>query len=246
MRSAVLAAALLVGLALPTVARATGAYLGWDDCAGAGGSSVRTFACDGDDGSETFVGSFVPMSGISRFIALEVRLEIVADPASSLPSWWWLRNPGTCRQGALSSTWDFAGMPSACVDPWARLSTGGIASYETLYQGMPWRARLTVVYAMPEDSARAVDPATEYLGYRVTFDHSHTVGAGACAGCAQAVCIVNTSSRLYQPYAFDPEYHELVNPSAVPVLSWQATVPQCPGSVPARRGTWGAIKSLYR
>ncbi|MFN8589161.1 MAG: hypothetical protein U0704_15320 [Candidatus Eisenbacteria bacterium] len=245
MKHAVTCGLLAVLCTCPNAAHATGAYLGWDDCAGGGGSAIRTFACDTNAGSETIVGSFVPMPGISKFVAIEVRMEVAVEPTSSLPPWWSLYNTGTCRPHALSASCDFSGTTSTCSTPWSEVTAGGIAAWQNDWQGMPWRARLSLAFAMPNDSAHALDPGTEYLAYRVTLRHDATVGAGACAGCGQNACIVTTSARIYQPYEFDPSSHELVT-NPVPVLSWQAEVPQCPAIVPVRNRTWGSLKTRYR
>ena len=77
--------------------------------------------------------------------------------------------------------------------------------------------------------------------------NAKTVGADACSGCDTPVCIVFNSLKLMQPAgvgdiyvsAGDMAYDELY-------ATWRGGPFDCPFVVPAHRGTWGQLKSLYR
>src|SRR5439155_25286638 len=88
------AALLVLWLALPTLSRAAGVNLSWNDC-GASGTALATFACNTNAGVHTAVASFVPPDGVRELMGVEADVRIESS-ASSLPDWW-RHGTGACR-----------------------------------------------------------------------------------------------------------------------------------------------------
>ncbi len=221
-------------VATPTMAE-PGISLFWDSC---NGSSVRTFACNTNTGTDYLFGSFVPPAGITAMTANEVVLHVIQPQGSSWPSWWEFKNTGSCRTLALSvsfnGTTDSSG---TCTDYWAGRALGGIGAYQT------WAAnirRIVLVGAVAIADAGPVDPAREYFSFRLGIDHRATVGSTACSGCAEQVCIALMSIKLTQPVGLGD--HLVTRERVSTVASWQ----QPCFIVPVRNRTWGAVKALYR
>lgn len=128
---------LLVCLASSACA-APGVALRWDQCYGDGGASNRNFACDTNAGTNILVGSFMLANEALVHRGNEMVLDIAAaDP--QWPTWWAMKNPGTCRLASL--TMDFVGLGTNCPD-WANgQAAGGIGSYLIGHQG-PNTARI--------------------------------------------------------------------------------------------------------
>lgn len=238
-------AVLLLSAVFAPVARAAGAYVAWDECRGGGGASARTFACDTNSGSDAIWVSFVPPAGITQLTGITATLEIAVAPLEVMPDWWSFKNTGACRQTSLGVGYDFVGVSSACADRWGGQAAGGIGGYSNPFLSYAFRSRCTVVVAVPPSAYGPVDANTEYNAFRLAIDHARTVGAGSCAGCEQAVCVVATSFQLYQPVEVEPVPVEAVT-APVSFVTWQSVIPECPAYVPVRNRTWGAIKTLYR
>lgn len=238
-------AVLVVAAGVP--ARALGApraMLAWDRCIENGGTVTRTFACDTNVGSETIVGSFVPPAGVTDMNGLEVVIDMLTTPETAWPDWWAFKNTGACRQSALSMYFDFmSGEGYGCEKLWASGSAGGIATYMTGYSFNPSRTRLFLLIARPFADVGPVSPDTTYDAFALTLDHSKTVGPGACSGCEAPVCATITSIKWTQPAGLGDFSHVTAGESLV---LWQSAVPTCPASIPTRRSSWGALKSLYR
>src|SRR5689334_19595377 len=91
--------AVLLACAAPP-AHAGPLNLRWNSCRGDGGAMARSFACHMNEGSETMVGSFILPEAIARVSGNEMIVDI-AFATPTIPSWWILRRPGTCRVNAL-------------------------------------------------------------------------------------------------------------------------------------------------
>jgi hypothetical protein len=232
-------------------------HLAWDDC-GAAGTSVKTFACNTNAGTQTLVVSFVPPTGITQFIGITVHLSLLpADgDAASLPAWWNLATGG-CRAGILNSSFDYSSAgPFHCANPWGSVPLGGIGSNPL--------GTITVIGAIPTVEAHALDPALEYYGPKIVVQNVKTSGAGACGGCSTPVGFYVGGVTLNQvsgSYSYEFDYRV---PGVVPaVATWQCAgtpnlafdfrygysllgwdFPGC--ATPTRRPTWGGLKSLYR
>jgi len=221
----------------------SGVNLGWGQCLADGGFANRTFACDTNTGSETLVGSFVTGSDLPAVDGVEIVLELQAATAT-LPAWWDFKNVGSCRVDALTlSPWTTG---TNCPDWSTPQVAGGIGAYQ-VGTVLPNRARLLMVLAVPPSDARSLAGDTEYAAFGLAISHERTNGAGACAGCLVPVCLVLTRLGVHQ--SASSQMLQLQNPLVSDYVLWQGGAIGglgCPGAVPARRSTWGGVKSLYR
>jgi hypothetical protein len=77
-----------------------GVNLRWDSCYADGGVINKTFACDTNTGSERLVMSFVLDADMLDVSGQEIRV-FIKSVNPTLPSWWALKNAGTCRVTSL-------------------------------------------------------------------------------------------------------------------------------------------------
>jgi hypothetical protein len=257
------AAASLSALGIAAFSPAPGAaeplaHLAWDDC-GAAGALTRTFACNINTGVEQLYISFVPPDGITAFNALEAKIQIFPPEGKPalLPSWWGMFTGG-CRQTSLTAPAGFATGPFTCADPWTGSAAGGTAMNATSLS-------INVVAAVPPGDEHALDPAVEYYGLRVRFNHAKSAGTGACDGCSAPIGLYLSYLKLGQyPSGPDYEYNLSYRGSGVlQYVNWQCdgspvlefdfrtgwslvgwSFPNC--VTPTQRQTWGQIKALYR
>lgn len=223
----------------------TGLNLSWDDC-GAFGVETRTFACDTNAGQSVIVGSFLPPAGVDSLIGCEIVIDISSKP-SAIPDWWSFRNPSTCRQSSMVTSFDFTAGPLNCTDYWAGRGFES-STYDIGFETAADRARLlaaTTLLFGPSDGPGPADQGTEYYAFKITIDHEKTVGTGACAGCEIPVCIVFNQIVLRQPGGGARDV-TITSPADRYHVIWQPPRSDCPTVVPARNRTWGSIKAIYR
>lgn len=228
--------------AAPTAAASTIA-LAWDECRPGGGAQVHVNACDSNLGAQEWFASLLldaPLSGVIGLIA-------VIDfqhSAPSLPDWWALQ-PGGCRVGELDASALFADRPG-CADPWAA-APGGATS---LIQGInPTQPRgganqMRLYYTAAVPSSQAVDWAagTAYHAVRLRLTNARTTGAGACAGCSGAACLVLNGVEVQRLSGPDVV---LSDGGGQNIVNWQPSGQDC-ATVPVLRTSWGRLRTLYR
>jgi hypothetical protein len=225
-----------------SLATAAGINLAWNDC-GTNGVISASFPCNTNSGAPfQLFASFIPPAGLNEFLGLSAQIDITTGTPSLVD--WWAVGTGQCRQGGLSTDFNFVAGPFSCADFYAGAAAGGFA-YDAGY-GTPNRGRLRVQCAVPFDNRGPVDSGTEYYALRVLLTRAKTTGATTCAGCPEPACIVLNEVQLFQPPAAqnDPV---LTAPANSNYALWQATaIPGCPLSTPSRKSSWGQVKSLYR
>ena len=237
---------LLPLLVPPMIASAEGINLSWDDC-GASGVSFKTFACDDNDGpADVMVASFSPPEGIDEFNGAVATIDIRVS-STQLPDWW--EHFGTFPEGTACR--DSSGLSvdtnfgDTCANPYSvRPPDGANYSYRLMFQGID-RARLVVAvgYLKPT-GPQPVPPGPEYYACRILIKHYRSYGDESCQGCSIPACIVLNTIQLFDNAdIIDPTIYFPLDRNYV---TWQADVPDCPLSTPARRATWGQVKSLYR
>lgn len=248
------ASVLLVALsAASSVIAAPGINMAWTDCRGDGGVTNRAFACASNTGSNTMVVSYVAPAGVTGLTGNELVVDVIST-TSPLPAWWQYKNASTCRQTALSANFTAPGSIVNCVDYWSGQAAGGIGAYTQVAPGGGWtiplgveaqHARMVIAIAVPAGAVGPIDADVEYFSANIVFNNTKTVGTGACAGCADPVCIVLNSVKLTQAVGIGD--FTLTTPTAVGanLVTWQGTGADC-NAVPVRNATWGAVKSLYR
>lgn len=259
MRPLPLLLALLLGCAAlgASPARAiTPAYPGcnlrWDRCYGDAGAINRSFACDTNAGTSALVGSFVPPADVVDANGLEITVDL-ASASTDLPAWWQMRIAGTCRQTSLSVALVPPEGSATCLDWYTGLVAGGIADYRMGHGGRN-TVRIVAAVGVSLEALADLTGGTEYFGFQFVLNHARTVGDGACAGCETPVCLVVNTYKVVTPVSAnnvrlqgpangtDSDYATWRG-GGVPV-TWRGT--GCPAATPARRSTWGSVKSLYR
>ena len=152
-----------------------------------------------------------------------------------------------------------------CQDWAGGQAAGGIAAYTIGFAG-PATARLTAATAVPVANVATLAAGTEYFVAQFTINHAKTVGSGACAGCAEPVCIVfNSLNVVTLSNVANQLLMQGANGTNSQFVHWQGAAVQnlhlsCPSpfrpcellytctlaSTPTRGSTWGAVKALYR
>jgi len=229
---AMLAVAWLGG-AKDTLAQGLG--LTWDEC-GAGVSN-KTFACDTNVGAETIVVSFTPTFDVPKVVQAQVRMNVCFQ-GLTMPDWWRVLGSGSCRPGALSVRVEAPGLD--CAPAW---DPAGGASVKIIQRGVTVLNGFEFVpFVTLEDSSRALDMVVgqPYELMRVILDNSRTVGAGACGGCS-----IGASVAAYVAWLYTID-GQIINVGSAPSITWQVATTSCRAITPARRATWGAVKTLYR
>jgi hypothetical protein len=243
------AALVLALVAVPAGAAraADGLYLSWNDCPlGASTSQDQAFACDVNSGQHELVVSFSLPQPADSVLALEIAVDVQhADP--TLPAWWQFGNV-PCRGGSLHADNQF-GSRAACQDLWQGLGVGGLQSFTV---GQPRgglnQARMRLALAVLFDDMRTLSAGAVYYAARIAIDNVATAGPGSCDGCAGAACLVLNSIMVGRPPG-SPSGNVLVeSPGSAGSnwATWQGGAGANCQSVPARRRTWGQVKSLYR
>lgn len=229
----------------PASAFASGYNLAWNDC-GSLGVSNRTFACNQNTGRSSMLLSFVTSGEIDSVQAVEARID-AQFASASLPRWWDLVNPGSCRPGDLQMVAALPALTSGeCIDPWVGRAIGGVAYQTAASTGgliPPNAARIYAVAAVPPENSVPIESEIEYFALRLDLSNGSTVGDGSCSGCSTPGCLQVRSLDLYTPGR--PLGVPIRNPAVRSILFWQSgggLVCQ----VPVQNRTWGAIKSLYR
>jgi hypothetical protein len=254
---------LLLVAAAPAAA-APGVRISWDHCSADGRIANKNFACNTNSGIETLVISFESPVARTDRTGIEISVPIFAAEPAVLPAWWQFRLPGTCRLTAVSSSLVPAD-PSACANPWPETAASGTA-YRLADWG-PSSAQLLIAAAVPAPDSFSVVAGVEYFAVRVNINHTKSVGAGACAGCMDPVCIGIGYVKIVSPLFGDDILLAAGtdNPGGGDVaVTWQGAhvnqffdrggaivrfvsmtcVPA--GATATRRETWGRLRSLYR
>jgi hypothetical protein len=242
-----------VVLALPaSAALAGGLNLNWGpECASDVLVMRKDFTCDTNSGSSVMVGSFVPTASHERLVAVDAVIDGRMCSGPVIPDWWQFKNPGACRQTALSANLTYSDNAVVCQDAWANQGISwityygepGAATYPTgPVQGI--RARIKVSCSVPTDNASAVEGGIEYLAFNLVVNHTKTVGSESCTGCLvpsvwALTCILPT--YLDSGVVND---ETIVIPIINGLIMWQTSVDCIPDA--ALNKTWGQVKSLYR
>lgn len=240
MRSAVAALHLLAALLIGSRdVSADALYLNWNDCASStSAASTASTSCP-MTGSRVLVLSFELSQALDNVIGLEADVDVQVA-ADSLPDWWQLA-PGGCSYGRLVGSANF-GTFSACSDFWAGQATFDGPPVYTVRPNHDNVARITVSFAVPSNSPRTLLASTRYYAARLELAGD----AGPCVGCQTSACLVLNSVRLLRtPEGGPVPPIEAAGPGDANRVSWQSAGADC-SVVPARRWTWGRLKTLYR
>ena len=252
-----LAIAVFAASVCPTVSLAQGSLsMAWDHCAAEGGVSNRNNTCTSNSGSNSLIGTFRSPYEFPNCVGIELTVDVLSSQAT-LPNWWLLWNPGSCRQNGLAVNFAYPTQAqTSCFDPFSGQAVGGIAAYQVGTFG-PNFARIRMVQAVPPQFLTTIQAGTEYLAFELMVRNTLTVGTGACAGCDASTCLIFTAARIV---ANDDSRIDIQpsDPSFAAGFQCGLFVPgHGPGSVSvcvadpncltaSRNTSWGQIKSLYR
>jgi len=240
--------ALLLPLALAVARDAAaqpGTALTWNDCFLGVAAGDLFFDCATDAGQEELFCALRLQQPTDGVIALECVVDLQhADPA--LPDWWQLGSGG-CRAGNLTASADYSGL-SACADPWGGAGSATIQQYQVgAPRGAPNQVRILAVSFVPSPSAASLDATSTYYAARVIILNGKTTGLPACAGCVGGACLVLNSILVRRlPGSGGDVYLETPVAAGANWATWRGGSGASCSAVPARRSTWGALKSLYR
>jgi hypothetical protein len=237
------ALALLAALFLITApaarAQMPGLDLGWGNCLGDGGASLRAFACTTTSGQETIVASWVPAADVPAFSGAEIFVNLYTA-GSTLPAFWSIACAGS--NGPFSADLTYPATAVNCMDAWAGLGVGGIAAYNIGTFG-PASAQLDIAAGLPMGSEQSLAAGLEYQLFNIRVTRFRASGVNACTGCVVPACFRLQELRYVQPAG--PEVR-VTRMGEQNTLYWQnAYIAPCL-PIPVRNQTWGAIKSLYR
>jgi hypothetical protein len=237
--------ATVIALTPQPAAAVGGLNLAWGECGGAG-TADKVSACTSNTGANVIYGSFAAPMDMAQFNGILAVLDVTTDTDPMVA--WWSMQPGGCRAGALSGSFDFTSGPFTCTDIWAGAGSGGTDYANPLSSGSVATAsatnhsRIRLVCAVAT-AAPIVADGTEYYGFKVTLTNTKTTGTGSCAGCSNKACIVFNSLLMTQPAGVGDAF--VTNAIGSTQVTWQGGGADC-SSVPVHSKTWGQVKSLYR
>ena len=229
---------------------APGLSLTWNDCpGGATASQNLSYACNGNTDSFQLVCSLVVQNAIAGVIGAELVIDLQSSDPVAVPDWWRLDGSGTggCRAGGFDTIFDFSTNPG-CTDAWQGNGFGGNQGFSVGLPDhpSPTQARIKEVAAVTSTNAVTLSPGVVYGLLKLVINSSSTTSGPACAGCAEPACLVFNSVWIrVKPSAGSDVFISNGSSLGSNWATWQGTGASCV-SVPVRRPTWGAIKSLYR
>src|SRR5262249_19581589 len=152
-----------------------------------GGVQNLSFACNSNTGTNRMVGSFVLAQDFANVIGMETVVDL-ASASPSLPPWWTYLYSGSCRQGALSATFQADPGDPNCADWSSGQAVGGIGGYCTAnpssicgVAGQPANtARIKLVDAVPSIAPVGLTGGQEYVDFVVSITNIRTLGTGSC------------------------------------------------------------------
>jgi hypothetical protein len=224
-------------LCLAPAARAGGLNLSWERCFGDVPQSNRSFSCGTTAGTETLVASFVPSVPSNGVTSVSTTIDFHVA-TGVLPAW---LVGSTCGLATLSSSGFDAAHDIACRD-WTGVGGSGVGITSYTYPfptGVGSSARLKLACSV--SPGVSILGNVEYVAARVLISHAALVSPSGCGGCADPVTIANSTVNVSSSLVGQSQV--IVQPVSGPSnqATWQGT-----GPVLVHRGTFAAIKSLYR
>lgn len=256
-RSLVIACVITVCLAGGS--RAGGLNFGWGTtCYTSSQTSAVAFACNTNSANRhwTMTASFALDTEMPDFVGVELWILGISDQAA-LPDWWKLGAAPDCRAGMARFTADYSGVANDECRDWS----GGQQCEVLRYSWEANRGEIFAGAALDTLHPALLLPGVEYYAGGVTIANGTTTGTGACSGCMYGMTWGLASVTAIGSNGRRDELHDPL-PYGNQCIRWNNPVYPC-GPLPAphltqgslavpcivtsaRRGTWGAVKSLYR
>jgi hypothetical protein len=247
-------------------ARAAGLNLAWNNCfPSPGAAQDLTFLCDNsypdamDANTQTFkiVASVVPGTDIHGLIAWGATFGVQGKNPTAED--WWKLGIGECREGAVTFTFNGFTNATTCnkqimeADSTLAVYRWSSDFSESVNMASAANYSIGVVRLLPGFNVVA---NTQYQLCIIAIDTHNTMVNGdgtttACAGCLEPVCFVLGAVELdVLSDQHPPDGKTWVTlPDQRQFVTWQGGAIGglgCPAQVPARRTTWGELKSSYR
>jgi hypothetical protein len=214
--------------------------LSWTDC-GAFGAPNKANLCTSNSGTHQLISTFIAPANVTAATGGDLVMDMQSSEPT-LPDWW---NFGGCRAAAaLVFSSDFSAVPGSgnCGEFFGSALGGGF-NFPSF--GGANRQRFKHGFALASGFP-AIPAATEVYFSRIQFSNIGTVGG--CAGCLFPACIVLNQINVTQDPVSHPGGNFSFTLAAVRQhVTWQGGGGvDCPGVTPARKTSWGTIKTLYR
>ena len=186
-------------------------------------------------------------------MVLDISPSLTHSGPDPLPDWWRL-GIDECRDENLAFPASMTGIgtggaPAAlCFNPWTGSNTGGGYQYTSEF-GSPSRARLLTAFARATPTT--LTAGQQYLSGVITLDTYNDVPNEAdptqCLGCCYPMYVILQQVELYQVAGQIPPQQDIyiLNTEGIRrYVTWQASG-TCQ-QTPAKRTSWGRIKTTYR
>lgn len=237
MKKLLLITGALLALTASSALAAGQIHLAVADC-GANGTTSVSNTCTSNTGAVTLVGSMVSPQATSQCIGLE---SIVDAAQGGVLSPWFQVQPGGCRDGKVSTNFDFTAGPFNCNDLFAGAASGGMGIFYPDPSGalIPANSiRFDTFCAVSSLTPLTLDTSTENYIFKLTISKTGTVGG--CTGC-------NTPTSFYLNNV------EITQSPGLPLIeaTGDGSGQGCGYnggniSTPTKNTSWGSIKALYR
>jgi hypothetical protein len=244
-------------------AGAAGLNLAWNNCFPSAGAALdQTFSCDDSSPGAmdanlnvfTMVGSVIPGINITGLIAWGGTFDW-QTLSPTLDDWWKLA--GTeCREGAVTFSFNGFSNTTTCNKTMMVASPAPLPVANWAYPADKPANWARYSPGVARTTGFNVVGTTQYQLCIIAIDTHNTLVNGdgttvACAGCSDPACIVFNEVELDVPVAQQPPDGKNIvnNADQRQYVTWQGGAiggTGCPLSTPARRTSWGQVKSLYR
>lgn len=214
-RPAVFAIVLAACMGWAPMASAGAVNFFWNDCLGDGGATNKNFACTESSDIVQAVGSFFLENPMSDFNALEITIDLCADPGA-VPSWWTFEPvSGACHDHSLSMSFDFSALRNqTCIDPFGMPAIGSLANYAVSGS----RARAVGIASIDPNDARPLEASVEYYGVQLRLKEDRATGTDACPGCGTPVILILTNIRALG--VSEASHEDCSHPQTSQVITW--------------------------
>ena len=223
-----------------------GTYLSWSACPGDPGAvGDVTFDCTPGGGAVyVLVGSFILSSDIPRAHSMTAVVNVAFQGAPTVPRFWQF-DPGGCNSSALQLV---KSMPSDCDGSINAFCRGDTNQCDLLYVVSPGSnlLRIRITMGLPASNTVPMVQNQRYVAFSVSVP---VIGSVNCTGCSTPCTLGFSEGAIYPldaaglplpPIAVSGGF-----PGAVACATVNGAQSQC-SLVPAKRTSWGRLKSLYR